>query len=321
LSILVFLHNTSTFAADATTQPSVIHQPAKAADFMRFIDQGSAGGRLETADVAYRNANGVTVHLVAAVHIGERDYFEGLNQNFKLRDAVLYEMVKPKEMPAPGAGVQSNSSISQFQRILKDQLNLEFQLDIINYRAPNFVHADLDAETFEKMQDERGESMTSLMLRQMFQQFAQPPAGNDNANGDQQNDQDVDAQLEDLIRVFTRPDGERQIKLLLARNLAQMEEGGMGLDAMEGTVILTERNKAAIKTLEQVLKDGKRDVAVFYGAAHMPDLSKRLGEMGFEPIAVEWRRAWDLTIRADKPSEVETLMIDLVRSLHDLDDQ
>jgi hypothetical protein len=109
------------------------------------------------------------------------------------------------------------------------------------------------------------------------------------------------------------------VKLLLAKNLAQMEETGMGFDAMDGTVILTERNKAAIATLERVLKDGKRDIAVFYGAAHMPDLSKRLGEMGFEPVATEWRRAWDLTIRADQPSEAEKLLMDLVHGLDDGD--
>lgn len=285
---------------------------AKATDFLRFVEQGAGGARLETADVAYRNSAGVTVHLVSAVHIGERDYFEGLNQSFRLRDAVLYEMVKPKDAPAPVAGERSDSTVSQIQQMLKQQLNLSFQLDVIDYTRPNFVHADLDAETFQKLQDERGESMPMLMVRQMLQQLMQPP-------GAGQNDQAMGPQLEDLIRAFTRPDGERQVKLLLARNLAQMEEGGMGLDAMEGTVILTERNRAAMKTLEQTLKDGKRDIAVFYGAAHMPDLSKRLEELGFAQIATDWRRAWDLNIRADQPSAVENLLLDVVRGMNELD--
>jgi hypothetical protein len=294
-----------------TTGPSTT-QPAKAADFMRFVDRGSTGSRLETADVAYRNADGVTVHLVAAVHIGERDYFEGLNESFKLRDAVLYEMVKPKDQPAPQPGVESHSSVSQIQRMMKDALNLEFQLDVIDYTRPNFVHADLDAETFARMQDERGESMTMLMVRQMIDQFAHPPEADANA-------QTPEMQLEDLIKVFTRPDGSRQMKLLLAKNLAQLEEGGMGLDAMDGTVILTERNKAAIAALQRTLKEGKRDIAIFYGAAHMPGLSQQLVEMGFRPVAREWRRAWDLTIRADQPSAMENLLLDAVKGLDDAD--
>src|SRR5581483_6643868 len=209
-----FLH-----AAPATqpaTQPSAA-EIGKASDFMRFIDNGSQGGRLETADVAFRNADGLTVHLVAAVHIGEREYFEGLNQNFKLRDAVLYEMVKAKDQPLPEPGTenQSHSSVSQFQRYLKDALNLEFQLDVIDYTQPNFIHADLDAETFQKMQDERGESMTMLMLKQMWEQMQKPQPD--------VTDEDGEKQLEDLVRVFTRPDSERRMKALLAKQLVSME--------------------------------------------------------------------------------------------------
>jgi hypothetical protein len=302
--------------AAPATQPAndkpVIHKVATANDFMRYVEKGPEGGRLETADVAYRNADGVTVHLVAAVHIGEHDYFEGLNQSFKLRDAVLYEMVKAKDqpLPEPGGENQSYSTVSQFQRYLKDALNLEFQLDVIDYTAPNFIHADLDAETFQKMQDERGESMTMLMLKQMWEQMSKPQP--------EVNEEDAEKQLEDLVRVFTRPDSERRMKAMLAKQLVSMEGDG-GFDVMNGTVLLTERNKAAMKTLDATLKNGKKDIAIFYGAAHMPDLSKRLTDMGFQPVASEWRMAWDLTIRNDEPSAVENLLIELIRGMRELD--
>ena len=314
LMLALFGASASFLRAAPATAPAEIKpiagEQAKATDFLRFVDKGSSGGRLETADIAYRNADGVTVHLVAAVHIGERDYFEGLNQSFKLRDAVLYEMVKPKDQPAPEHGQQSTSSISQFQRMLKDQLDLEFQLDVVDYSAPNFIHADLDAETFEKMQNERGESMMMLMLKSMFQQMSKPQP--------EMTEEEADKQIEDLVHIFTRPDSSRQLKLLLAKNLAQMEEGGMGLDVMGGTVILTERNKAAMKTLEHTLKDGKKDIAIFYGAAHMPELSKQLTDMGFKPVASEWRMAWDLTIRADEPSAVEQIIIEALKAMKDM---
>ena len=278
---------------------------------MRYVDHGDDGGRLETADVAFRNDAGVTVHLVAAVHIGEREYYDGLNQNFKLRDAVLYELVKGKDqpVPAPGEVNQSHSAISEFQRFLKDSLNLEFQLDCIDYTAPNFIHADLDAETFQKMEDERGESITSLMLKQMFEAWTKPQP--------QATEADEDQQVVDLIQVFTRPDSERRLKIMFAKQMADMEETGVGFDAMDGTVILTERNKAAMTVLDKTIKDGKKDIAIFYGAAHMPDLSKRLEAMGFHPVATEWRMAWDLTIRNDQPSAVENLLMDLAKGLKD----
>src|ERR1700710_1644800 len=85
--------------------------PAKVADgavepakFMRFVDDGHAGGKFESAAVTYRNPEGVSVRLVGAVHIGEKSYYEALNRSFEGDDAVLYEMVKPKEsgLPEPG---------------------------------------------------------------------------------------------------------------------------------------------------------------------------------------------------------------------------
>jgi len=289
----------------ATTEPS---KELRGADFMRFVDKGQAGSRLETADVAFRNSDGATVHLVAAVHIGEKEYYDALSETFKLRDAVLYEMVKPKGMDAPKPGTPSQSEIAQFQRMLKDVLQLDYQLDDIDYTRSNFVHADLDAETFQKKQAERGESFEMMLMqslmRAMQQSSTQPTDG-----------QNADAMIEDLVKLITRPDPQRQIKLVLAKNMANIEESAMGLDGPGGSVILTERNKAAIEILDQTLKSGKKDIAVFYGAAHMPDMAKRLAERGFKPVATQWHTAWDLTIRNDQPSAIEKTLLDAIKEL------
>ena len=93
----------------AATLPSADGTP-----FMRFIEDGHGGGRLETAVATYRNDAGQTVRLVAAVHIGEKSYYEGLNDTFRSDDAVLYEMVKPKGMGAPQPHAPAKSGISQF---------------------------------------------------------------------------------------------------------------------------------------------------------------------------------------------------------------
>jgi len=290
------------------TRPSApATQPAKFDDFLRFVDNGSTGSRLETADVTYENKDGAKVHLVAAVHIGEKAYFQSLAKSFECHDAVLYEMVKPKDAPVPGQGAQSGSAVSQFQRFLKDSLDLEFQLDQIDYTKPNFIHADLDAETFEKMQNERGESFTTLMLKQLMEAMSRSQPEAQGADQEQQ--------LEDVVKLFTRPDSSRQIKLMLARNMAQMENTAMGLSGDNGTVIVTERNKAAIEKLQKTLANGKKDIAIFYGAAHMPDMSQRLEAMGFTPVKTDWRMAWDLTIRPDQPSAVEDVLMQLIKGL------
>ena len=71
---------------------------------------------LETADVTFKRPDGTAVTLVSAVHIGEATYFKSLNDSFKKYDAVLFEMVKPKEglLPgAPGAAEQAQGATTR----------------------------------------------------------------------------------------------------------------------------------------------------------------------------------------------------------------
>jgi hypothetical protein len=259
-------------------------QPAQApqkAEFLRFVDDGHGGGKLETALVTYRNDAGVTVHLVAAIHIADKPYYMGLNKTFKGYDALLYEMVKPKGARPPGPGEErSTSMISTIQRFMKDTLDLTFQLDEIDYNAPNFVHADLDAETFQKMEEERGESIWTLMLQQMLKQMANPPA-------DQQ-----EIGLGDLINALTSPDRARQLKLILGRQFGDIEDQ---MSSFGGTVLITERNKACFRVLDKEIAAGKKNLGIFYGAGHMGDMQKRLLERGFHRTASEWRVGWDLS--------------------------
>jgi hypothetical protein len=295
---------------------AVAKEPDK---FVRFTDE-RGGGQLETAVVTYRNAAGVELRLVSAIHIGERSYFEGLAKDFDACDAVLYELVKEKDAALPGpdevrrraaAGDPADGHpIGQLQRFLKDTLNLEFQLDVIDYTKKNFVHADMDRAAFEKAQAERGESFETMMLQQLIAAMRKPqpellPGGDD-----------PEQMLREMVKLLTRPDMERQVKTFIAKQMDQMQDAAMGLDGPGGSVILTERNKAAVKVLEDAVKSGKRKISLFYGAAHMPDLAKRVREMGFKPDGkVEWKAAWDLRIRADKPSAIEELLNDVIDAL------
>ena len=282
--------------------------------FLRFIDNGAAGGRLESADVTYQNAEGVTVRLVSAIHIGETSYYEKMAKSFETDDAVLYELVKPKDAPppVPGAPPASGSGVGELQRFMKDTLNLNFQLDAIDYARPNFVHADLDAETFRKLQEERGETFEMILLKQLMQAFTAPEKAQQEA---QAVAGDPEQTLRELIRLVTRPDMERQVKLMVARHMMDVELGAAGLGDPKNNVIVHERNKAAMKVLADSIAKGKKKISVFYGAAHMPDFAERLGAMGFKPVATEWRLAWDLTIRQDQPSAIEDFIVEGLKVL------
>ena len=277
--------------APAEAQPAPT-EPAEAesqkTEFLRFTED-ETGGKLDSAVVTYRNADGVTVHLVAALHIGEKSYYEGLAKTFEGYDALLYEMVKPKDAPVPVKGQPAGGMVSAFQRFLKDVLELEFQLDAIDYGAPNFVHADLDVETFFKLQEERGESLFTLMLRSMMSQMAR--AGQPGAP--------APITIFDILAAMNSPDSARQYKLLFARQFQDVEAQIAGLEGPNGSVLLTERNKAALRVLGGTIDEGKKNIGIFYGAGHMPGIEDVLvNEMGFERVGVEWRLAWDMTGKA-----------------------
>jgi hypothetical protein len=250
----------------------------------------------------------VVVDLVAAVHIADKDFFTALDESFNDYDAVLYEMVASKELLAPttqGAGLRTMRAdddrpithepspgrrggalafVGTMQRFLRDTLKLTFQLEEIDYQRPNFIHADLDAETFARMQSERGESLGGLLMQSMLREMARGDVADQ-------------PHLGHLLFALQSPDKDRQLKLLLARQFNKIDDQLAGMEGPKGSVLLTERNKAALRTLKDAMKSGKRTVAIFYGAGHLKGMEKILTEdMGFQQVGPPfWRVAWDMT--------------------------
>jgi hypothetical protein len=284
------LVSTLLFFRTASAAPATQPAAADENEFIRFVDDGAGGGKLETGIVTYKNKDGVVVHLVGALHVGEKAYYDGLAKTFKSYDALLYEMVKPKGMAPPAPGQKSHSAVSTFQRFLKDTLALDFQLDDIDYTQKNFVHADLDAETFDAMQKQRGESILGIMLHSMLHEMQKEADG--------QADNRPQMGMIDLLMAMRSPDRPRQLKLLLGRQFGDIEDQMSGLDGPNGSVIITERNKKCLDTLTKEIADGKKDIGIFFGAGHMHDMSARLKEMGFKETGSEWRVGWDMTTAA-----------------------
>lgn len=279
--------------------------PAEGKKYLRFADNG-ADHQLQTSIVHFENAAGVKVDLIGAVHIADPSYFDDLNARFKSYDALLYEMVKPKGVSgaghsatapvAPGEKRPSGSWISFLQRFMKDQLELDFQLDKIDYSPANFVHADLDAETFVQRQEERGESMLTLMLDQMLRELNKPAKAAGNTA--------EEMGLMDLIDALQSPDRARQLKLVLGRQFENMDEALDAMGGPNGSVILTERNAHAMKVLKDEIEAGKKHIGVFYGAAHLRGMEAIMTkDMGFKQVgAPEWLVAWDLADKTARPA-------------------
>ncbi|HPI96242.1 MAG TPA: hypothetical protein PK055_05680 [Gammaproteobacteria bacterium] len=258
--------------------------------FLRIqYNENNAPQYLQLANVRYAPANNypsnVYVDLISAVHVGDKSYYESLNSLFKNYDAVLYELVAPEgtKVSDKSAG-EGKSMLSALQHGMKNVLGLTFQLDEVDYDAENFVHADISPDDFVKSMDEKGESFLSMFLR-MWLVGMQQQATNPNAINDM-----------DLIFAMFSNNREAKLKQLVAVQFIEMDPVMNALEGKEGSTILTTRNLKALKVLREQLDKGHKKLAIFYGAAHMPEMEELLiTDFNFKPVKTDWVNAWDLT--------------------------
>ncbi|HEX4131981.1 MAG TPA: hypothetical protein VHZ24_18255 [Pirellulales bacterium] len=281
--------------APADTKPVAAKKKDTSDDgFLRVLrDKNDRPLEMQTAIVRYSkpgDKSGLHVDLIGAVHIGDAAYYARLNKQFKRYDALLYELVAPEEhrVPDPKKGGSSHP-IGMMQKGLKEMLELAFQLDCIDYRKPNFVHADMSPDEFSKSMEDRGESIWTMIFRAMGQSIATQSKGGTN-----------DMQL--LMALFD-PNRAMALKRAMAEQFEDLEQATGIFGGPEGSTIITERNKVALDVLKQEIAAGKKNLGIFYGAAHLPDMEKRLeSDFGLKRRRVTWITAWDLSGKPAKES-------------------
>jgi hypothetical protein len=94
---------------------------------------------------------------------------------------------------------------------------------------------------------------------------------------------------------FMSPDSARHFKLMLAKQFQDLDSKMAGFEGKDGSVLVGERNNAAVRVMKEQIAKGNKNIGIFYGAAHMAGISKQLEEMGFKHTKTDWRTAWDMT--------------------------
>ena len=276
-------------AAEQTASSESLEPPL----FLRLHEDKAAGPiALETAIVRYGpkgNTADHTAHvdLVAAVHIGEKEYFSTLNQLFRTYDVVLYELVAPPNARVPQAGGRPSGAIGTAQQGLTKLLGLQFQLDQIDYTARNFVHADLSPQEFNRAMQRRGESWWTMFSKIMQESMAR-------AN-EKPKKQSPELSFGDLFGIVFGSNRELKMKRVLADQFSNMEVLTTAFGGEEGSSLITDRNTAALSVLKQQLQKRSQSIAIFYGAAHMHDFDQRLRkDFQLQPTEAVWLEAWNL---------------------------
>jgi hypothetical protein len=274
------------YAKDITTVP--VTEKNKT-EFLRIKkDEKDQPVSMQLANVTYIPENGIpndlSVDLISAVHIADKSYYENLNKLFKTYDVVLYELVAPEgTRVGDKAATEGKSLLSALQSGMKNVLGLTFQLDEVDYSPKNFVHADISPDDFKKSMDDKGESFLSMFLN-MWLVGLQQQATNPNAVNNV-----------DLLLALFSSNREHDLKIIAANQFIEMGPAMDVLEGENGSTIVTARNLKALKVLRQEIEKGHKKFAIFYGAAHMPEMEKVLmKEFKMKRDQIHWVDAWDL---------------------------
>ena len=248
-------------------------------DFIR-VDEDEKNSRLQTSVTRYVK-DGVSVDLIGAVHIADKQYFLDLNNLFTQSEVLLFEMVggdKMKEGKNLNDAKKKDAQFSFLETMyntMQDKLDLAGQKDHVDYSKENFVHADLSMEDFQKLQKEKKESLLSFAMKNA--QGAKKPA--------------KQPDMGKLFKALLTGNSDL-LKLNIVHTLGQ---GDDQIAAFAGkSVIIGDRNVKCLEVMNEQIEAGKKNIGIFYGAAHFPDMEERMLKMGFKKTNQYWMTAWNI---------------------------
>ena len=258
--------------------------------FLRATETAEKLSAIQTSSVEYRPASGEGpgVWLVGVAHLGTPEYYRAIQERLDAQTVVLFEGVGLDDQMKQGPGTATHEA--GIQKQLSTALGLVFQLDAIDYRRPHFMNSDLPAAGVETKVRER--TQTAEAPDETYKLLMGAIQGSPET---------MDMLRPMLAFVAASPEMRETTRLMLIEVLSRAEEMlGMAKrisPEMKNLfeVLLTERNAIVVRDLREQIASHKsgETIAVFYGAAHMSELAKRLrDELHYTPGAEQWDTAF-----------------------------
>lgn len=244
--------------------------------------------------------------LVGASHIGETNYYAALQKHLDAQALVLFEGVQEQsargegegrdgEAPAPGRKMEADESSLQFT--LAKSLGLAFQLSAIRYDRPHFRNSDMTLEQIARVLS-GGRARTSR---------AGDPAAGSSAQSSREfavlmqvmdGGTFLGAMANGIARLLgSSPKLQAMTKLMLVELLGNLQDDIAEMGALPPdlkrllTVLLHARNGVVLRDIKAELNKAEpaKSIAVFYGAAHLSDLEKRIrDELNYRAGEEQW---------------------------------
>lgn len=255
------------------------------------------------------------IYLVGVSHIGDEAYYQNVQNRLEAMDLVLFEGVRaseerakarphdpngppPRKMPKREAGEYS------LQAELAKSLGLSFQLDAIDYERPHFLNSDMTITQIAEVLNPGKKIVppgSGVPLKpepdsgaEQFQNLMSAMDGSSFMGGVIQMGVKLigsSTKLQTLVKLSF-------IEMLgsLEGDISRLEMPSPGLKELM-QVLIEKRNQTVMNDLQAAIaeKNPPKSIAIFYGAAHMPDMETRLEtEFGYRPVKDEWLQAFDV---------------------------
>ncbi len=285
ITLLTYFIMSLTFPNSYSQSTQAEEIPLSDSAFIRLRhDQNGNLKSLDTSLVTFVSSDGnLRVTLIGAIHIAERQYYKKLNDIFTNYDTVLFEMVSDGD-PRPISSREAGGFISTLQRLGGYMMDLDYQIGSIDYHADNFVHADMTATEFNAATRQRGDGFIVWYLRSYGYALATPLNESNSQNSD----------LE-LLKLLLLPQKSRTLRRLNAPSMVNLKSTTIPVEGRDGSTLIRDRNTKALEVLRKQLDTGKKNVAIFYGAAHLPDFARRLQtDFDMKPEKITWIPCWQL---------------------------
>jgi len=282
--------------------------------YVRFHRYHPRWARLEVLTRTLRSEDGRTVSLVGAVHVGDTRYYRRLQRILDKHDAVLYEGVGPNQdrdlasAELPDAEQRqaelaeapafrnvtwtdaSRDSTTMMQLTMADSLDLTFQSNGVDYSHSWWFSADVTVDELKGLFDN---GQDAAMLQALTAGFDPKLTQHMNAMVGRALAEGAKGVLQDA----------KPLALVLKEACADLLASQFGQEPgvspqervrtdMDKALILG-RNRVVMQRFKEMANHpSAKSIAIFYGAAHNPDLETQLHELGYTPVKDEWLPAW-----------------------------
>lgn len=258
---------------------------AEPTDFIRVVEDEKQA-QLQTSITTYRKGD-TSITLIGAIHIADEDYFQALNKEFTKYPVLLFELIggenaaktlngKPGEKEEAADG-RPAEGLRGLYGSFASTMQLAEQIDLIDYTKENFVHADLTMAEYQKLTEGKSDEVLAFALQTSVKgsEISGKPFGG------------MDMGL--VMRAILSGDSTG----LKLQYMTLMEQGDESTAALTGkNLVISDRNDKCFAVLAEQRKKGAQKIGIFYGAAHFPDMERRLLADGFEQVQHDWLTAW-----------------------------